>query len=434
MLFKKYLPKSLFGRALLIIMLPIAIMQIAVAYFFFNAHWNQVTANLSNSVAADISVAVQLYKQNPSDDRVMRLDNMLRPKMELSVALEAGDNLPKTTRDAFFSNLDKTLRRALSNSLTDEFWFDTTRYPNHIDIRVAVEEGVLRFIAPRERVFAPTGFVFIFWLITATVLLSLVSIFFIRNQARPIVQLADAADAFGKGQDISDYKPSGASEVRLAGQSFLKMRGRIRRHIEQRTTMLAGVSHDLRTPLTRLKLHHAMQDKSADNEAARQDIKDMESMLDGYLNFARGLSGEDSAITDMKSYLQDIVQKTPAPRPKLIGESGIKASIRPRAIERVIVNLISNAQKYGRMSQVSLQRDNSNIYVIVEDDGPGIPEGRRAEAFKAFQRLDTARNQNIDGVGLGLSIARDITQMHGGALRLDESNMGGLKATIRLPI
>jgi len=160
----------------------------------------------------------------------------------------------------------------------------------------------------------------------------------------------------------------------------------------------------------------------------------MESMLDGYLNFARGLSGEDSAITDMKSYLQDIVQKTPAPRPKLIGESGIKASIRPRAIERVIVNLISNAQKYGSMSRVSLQRDNSNIYVIVEDDGPGIPEGRRAEAFKAFQRLDTARNQNIDGVGLGLSIARDITQMHGGALRLDESNMGGLKATIRLPI
>ena len=220
--------------------------------------------------------------------------------MELSVALAENDTLPLTTRDAFFSNLDKTLRRALANSLSDEFWFDTTRYPNHIDIRVAVDEGVLRFIAARDRVFAPTGFVFIFWLITATVVLSLVSILFIRNQARPISALAAAADAFGRGQDISSYKPSGASEVRLAGQSFLKMRGRIKRHIEQRTTMLAGVSHDLRTPLTRLKLHHAMQKPSEDNDAARQDLRDMESMLDGYLDFARGLTGENANNVDVK--------------------------------------------------------------------------------------------------------------------------------------
>ena len=190
-------------------MLPIVIMQMAVAYFFFNAHWNQVTANLSDSVAADVSVAVQLYKQDPTTERAMRLDMMLRPNMELSVALEENDELPLATRDAFFSNLDKTLRRALANSLSDDFWFDTTRYPNHIDIRVAVDEGVLRFIAARDRVFAPTGFVFIFWLITATVLLSLVSIVFIRNQARPISELADAADAFGRGQDISSINRQG---------------------------------------------------------------------------------------------------------------------------------------------------------------------------------------------------------------------------------
>jgi len=431
--FKAYLPKSLFGRALLIIMLPIAIMQMAVAYFFFNAHWNQVTSHLSDSVAADVSVAVQLYKQDPTEDRAMRLDTMLRPKMELSVALEKNDRLPLTTRDAFFSNLDKTLRGALANSLNDEFWFDTTRYPNHIDIRVAVDEGVLRFIAARDRVFAPTGFVFIFWLITATVLLSLVSILFIRNQARPISQLADAADAFGRGQDISSYKPSGASEVRLAGQSFLKMRGRIRRHIEQRTTMLAGVSHDLRTPLTRLKLHLAMQKESHDNESAKQDLRDMESMLDGYLDFARGLTGESATNIDVKLYIQDIVFKSNFENTDIVCEKDVKASLRAQSFERAITNLISNALKYGTHCRVTITEDDQNTYFKIEDDGPGISPDLREEALKAFQRLDTARNQNIEGVGLGLSIARDITQMHGGNLRLDESDMGGLKAVIRLP-
>lgn len=431
---KSYLPKSLFGRALLIIMLPIAVMQMAVAYFFFNAQWNEVTSNLSDSVAADVSVAVQLYKQSPSVNRAERLDDMLRPKMELSVALEEGDSLPVTTRDSFFSNLDKTLRRSLRNSLTDEFWFDTTRYPNHIDIRVAVDEGVLRFIAARERVFAPTGFVFIFWLITATVLLSLVSILFIRNQAKPITELADAADAFGKGQDISTFKPSGASEVRLAGQSFLKMRGRIRRHIEQRTTMLAGVSHDLRTPLTRLKLHLAMQGKSEENEAARQDIKDMESMLDGYLDFARGLEGEGTITVDLKDFLFGIIAKMPEPRAELTAGEGISADIRSQAMERAVMNLLSNAQKYGQNCHVVLSCNENNVFIAVEDDGPGIPAEKRSEAFKAFQRLDTARNQNIEGVGLGLSIARDIVQIHGGALRLEDSDMGGLKALIRLPV
>ena len=415
-------------------MLPIAIMQMAVAYFFFNAHWDQVTANLSDSVAADVSVAVQLYKQNPTVNRVERLDDMLRPKMELSVALEEGDTLPVTTRDSFFSNLDKTLRRSLGNSLTDEFWFDTTRYPNHIDIRVAVDEGVLRFIAARERVFAPTGFVFIFWLITATVLLSLVSILFIRNQAKPITELADAADAFGKGQDISTYKPSGASEVRLAGQSFLKMRSRIRRHIEQRTIMLAGVSHDLRTPLTRLKLYLALQEKSAENDAARQDIKDMESMLEGYLDFARGLAGEDAEPVSMNIFLADIVAKMPEPKAELLASEDISASIRPQALERAVINLLSNAQKYAQSSRVTLSRNETHIFIAVEDDGPGIPKAKRLEALTAFQRLDTARNQNIEGVGLGLSIARDIAQIHGGILRLEDSEMGGLKALIRLPV
>lgn len=410
-------------------------MQMVVAYFFFNAHWNTVTARLSDSVSGDVSIAVQLYKQDPSVNRTERLDAMLRPKMELSVALEEGDVLPSITRRSFFSALDKTLRRALGNSLEDPFWFDTTRYPNHIDIRVKVDEGVLRFIAPRERVFAATGFVFIFWLLTATILLTWISIRFIRNQARPITELADAADAFGRGQDLANYRPSGASEVRLAGQSFLKMRGRIRRHMEQRTSMLAGVSHDLRTPLTRLKLHLAMQEKSSDTEAARQDILDMESMLDGYLDFARGVAGEESKTVDMGAFLQKALQKTHMESAELITAKGIEASIQPKLLERAIINLLSNAKKYADNHRVSLERDGvNNIRIIVEDDGPGIPEDQRADALKSFHRLDGARNQNVEGVGLGLSIAKDIAQVHGGILRLDDSEMGGLKAIIRLPV
>lgn len=434
MIFKKYLPKSLYGRASMIIILPIVIMQIAVAYFFFNAHWATVTANLSDSVAADVSITVELYRQAPSIERTERLDTMLRPHMELSVALETGDTLPTTTRNSFFSVLDKTLRRSLDNSLEDPFWFDTTRYPNHIDIRVAVDEGVLRFIAARERVFAPTGFVFIFWLITATVLSTVVSIIFIRNQARPITQLANAADAFGKGQDIGDYKPSGASEARRAGYNFLKMRQRIGRHIEQRTILLAGVSHDLRTPLTRLNLYLAMQKNTADNKLARKDIKEMETMLEGYLDFARGLDGETSEPIELATYLQDIASAASKPTPKIILNTEGEASIKPMTLRRAIINLITNAQKYGKDVQLTLEREDGAFLIHVDDNGPGISKDQIQDAFKPFSRLDTARNQNIEGVGLGLSIARDIAQSHGGRLTLGRSKLGGLRATLRLPV
>ena len=430
----KHLPKSLFGRALLIIMLPITIMQIAVVYFFFNLHWDQVTSNLSDSVAADISVAVQLYKQNPTLELVEKLENLLRPKMELSVALELDDELPTIIRSSFFSNLDKTLSRSLNNSVVENFWFDTTKYPNHIDIRVKVNEGVLRFIAARERVFAPLGYVFIFWLVMATILLSLVSIYFIRNQATPISELANAADAFGRGEDKYNFRPSGASEVRLAGQSFLKMRGRIKRHIEQRTIMLAGVSHDLKTPLTRLKLHLSMQHNSEENKAAKQDIKDMESMLEAYLDFARGLEGEALEAINIYNFIQKLVTKMKLTNVQLIAPFEITVSIRPRAMERALMNLIENTQKYAKNCRITLTKSSESLLISIEDDGEGIPKNKRKSAFKAFHRLDISRNQNIEGVGLGLSIARDIAQNHGGSLRLHDSSMGGVKAILRIPI
>ena len=428
---RSILPKSIFWRAFLIIILPIVIMQMVVAWFFFNAHWARVTSNLSDSVAADVAVATQLFKENPTDENAQKLDALLRPDMELSVVLRPNDVLPTASRRSFFSNLDKTLRNSLTEAVDGPFWFDTTRYPNHIDIRVQVDEGVLRFIAARERVFAPTGYVFIFWLITATVVLSLISILFIRRQSDPIKELADAAAAFGKGQDISGFKPRGASEVRMAGQSFLKMRRRIRRHLEQRTLMLAGVSHDLRTPLTRLKLQLAMQDDTEDTRAARRDVDEMEAMLTGYLDFARGMGKEKPQTLRLSDFVETAVGGRPI---EVEGFEERDISIRPLMLKRCLQNLISNALKYGKTCVLSIEESDEFLLISVDDDGPGIPQGKRQDAFKAFQRLDGARNQNTEGVGLGLSISQDIAQLHGGTILLSDSVRGGLRATLRLPL
>jgi len=406
-------------------------MQMVVAWFFFNAHWATVTSNLSDSVAADIAVATQLFREQPTDETAKKLDALLRPDMELSVVLRPADSLPTARRNSFFSNLDRTLRESLTETVDMPFWFDTTRYPNHIDIRVQVDEGVLRFIAARERVFAPTGFVFIFWLITATVVLSLISILFIRRQSDPIRELADAAAAFGKGQDISGFKPRGASEVRMAGQSFLKMRRRLRRHLEQRTLMLAGVSHDLRTPLTRLKLQLAMQDDTEDTRAARRDVDEMEAMLTGYLDFARGMGSEKPQSILLSDFISQTIKARPVEVESLPDQ---EISIRPLMMKRCLENLISNALKYGNRCKLSVENTSDLLLILVEDDGPGIPAEQRQAVFKAFQRLDEARNQNIEGVGLGLSISQDIAQLHGGMIILSDSEMGGLKATLQLPL
>ena len=415
----------------MIIILPIILMQIAVAYIFFNAHWVRVTATLSDSIAAEIAFAVELYEQAPSSERVTRLDELMRPNMELSIDFVSLDQLPETERKSFFSTLDRTLRKAMNKSISDPYWFDTTRYPNHIDIRVKVENGVLRFITTRDRVFAPTGFMFIFWLTATTALLTGISIIFAKNQARPIIELAKAADAFGRGQNIGNFKPTGATEVRLAGQSFLKMRQRLQRHIDQRKAFLAGVSHDLRTPLTRLKLHFAINDDADD--LAESDLIEMEKMLEGYLDFARGTVSEDREphridliISDaLRKYSQDI---------EFTHDSSPIIDLQVTSFTRAINNLVSNGLKYGDQVRVNLTQNDASIIIDIEDDGPGIAEEDRKLAFQPFQRLDGARNQNIEGVGLGLAITRDIIQSYGGRLTLEDSDMGGLKACIRLPL
>lgn len=430
---KDYLPKSLFGRALLIIVLPIALMQIAVTWSFFDAHWETVTKRLSESVAGDVAVAVELYERFPDDRETLREFTMRR--MSLSVVLEPDAELPTSVRSSFFRVLDRTLRRALSQKLENDYWFDTTRYPAYVEIQVKVDEGVLRMVAPRDRVFATTGHIFLIWIVFATVLLTTVSLLYIRNQARPIERLAAAADRFGRGQDAPEFKPTGASEVRQAAQALLDMRDRIQRHVEQRTTLLAGVSHDLRTPLTRMKLQVAMMPDGEERQAMRADIADMESIVEEYLDFARGQGGEEPGPVDLGDLVRaaadgvafDDVAVT------VEAEDDLVLTVRESAIKRCLDNLIANAAAHADTVRVAVRRNGAGAEVDIDDDGPGIPDELREEAFRPFSRLDPARTRNHKGVGLGLAIARDIARGHGGDVTLSASPMGGLRASVRLP-
>ncbi len=433
---RRRLPTSLFGRSLLIIVLPIALMQAAVTWAFFEAHWRTVTAQLSEGLAGDVAWLAQSYKDDPSPQSFKRLADRAEHVMDLSIAIQPGRTLPGRRRSSIFAALDQPLDRAMDDRLDIPYWFDAARYPAYVDIRIGVKGGVMRIIAPRDRAFATRANIFILWLAAATLILTTVAVLFIRNQVRAIERLAEVADAFGRGQEVESFKPYGAREVRQAARAFLAMRERLQRHIEQRTMLLASVSHDLRTPLTRLKLELALKEPSERNEGMKRDLAEMEHMIDEYLAFARGEGGEAVATVSVRDLLEEIAEAA------LRGgaEVGVKAdpdltmNVRPNALRRALSNLVMNAASHGRRLELAAHpRPSGGVDIVVDDDGPGIPAERYEEAFKPFSRLDESRNQNEKGVGLGLAIARDVVRGHGGDVVLDRSPLGGLRATIRLP-
>jgi len=433
---KRQMPKTLFGRSLLIIVLPVAIMQIAVTWVFFDAHWQTVTSRLSEGLAGDIAWAVESYQEDPSPAAFAKLSKRAEDSMGLSVALQPGRKLPVGRRYALFAPIDVSLQHALNERLDAPFWFDTTRYPAFVDVRVAVPGGVLRVLAPRERAFATQGHIFVLWMTVATVLLTAIAILFIRNQVRAIERLANAAEAFGRGGEVAQFKPHGAKEVRRAAAAFLDMRSRIQRHIDQRTTLLASVSHDLRTPLTRLKLALALNEPSKRNDAMKRDLAEMEHMIDEYLAFARGEGGEAVETVALRELIEQVSEgaRRAGAKVSVTADPGLTASVRPNALKRALSNLIMNAAAHGERIEVAASvRHQGGVEIVVDDDGPGIPEAQYEEAFKAFGRLDEARNQNEKGVGLGLAIARDVARGHGGDITLSRSPLGGLRAVVRLP-
>jgi two-component system osmolarity sensor histidine kinase EnvZ len=433
---KQRLPSSLFGRSLLIIVLPIAVMQLAVTWIFFDAHWQTVTSRLSEGLAGDIAWAVDSYEQDPSPASLAHIADRAERSLDLSIVLQPGrTTLPKRERFNYFEAIDRSLDQALSDRLDTPFWFDTTRYPAYVDIRVKVKQGVLRILAPRDRAFATQGHIFVAWMAGATLILTTIAVLFIRNQVRAIERLAEAAEAFGRGGE-AELKPHGAREVRQAAQAFLDMRERLQRHIEQRTALLASVSHDLRTPLTRLKLELALAEPSPRLEEMKLDLAEMEHMIDEYLAFARGQGGESVETVGVLGLIEEVSEgaKRAGAQVSVQIDPALTTSVRPNAFKRAISNLVMNAAVHGERVEVAAHAGaGGGVEIMVDDNGPGIPPDRYEEAFKPFSRLDEARNQNEKGVGLGLAIARDVARGHGGDVTLDRSPMGGLRATVRLP-
>jgi two-component system, OmpR family, osmolarity sensor histidine kinase EnvZ len=433
---KPWLPTSLFGRSLLIIVLPVAMMQIAVTWIFFDAHWQVVTSRLSQGLAGDIAWVVDSYQADPSPAALTKLADRAERSLSLSVAYQDGETLPTSRHNSLFAPIDRSLRRALANRLDQPFWFDTTRYPAYVDIRVQVKGGILRIIAPRDRAFATQGHIFILWMTVATVILTAVSIVFIRNQVRAIERLADAADAFGRGAEVPEFQPHGAREVRKAAYAFLAMKARIQRHIDQRTILLASVSHDLRTPLTRLKLEVALAEPGSRIQAIKSDLDEMEYMIDEYLAFARGEGGEAMETVGLLGLIEEVSLSAERAGAKVSVEAddALSVNVRPSAFKRALSNLVMNAAAHADHVAVAARAcPTGGVEIMVDDDGPGIPADHYEEAFKPFSRLDASRNQNEKGVGLGLAIARDVARGLGGDVMLEPSPMGGLRAVVRLP-
>ena len=430
-----WLPKGLFQRALLIVVLPMVLLQSVVAYFFMERHWQQVTMRLSASVVSDIATIVDLYEINPSQQNFENLARIARLRQGHALELLPKQSLPPAQDKPFFSFLDTLLSKELSRQIKKPYWIDTIGKSRFVEIRVQLQDHVLRVITHRNQAYISNSHIFIVWMVGAALVLLAVAIAFLRGQIRPIIRLARAAEAFGKGRD-PDFQPHGAREVRRAGLAFIEMRERIERAIEQRTAMLSGVSHDLRTILTRFKLSLAFLPNSAEVADLRDDVNEMQRMLEAYLEFARGAAGESAVATDVQAMLESIRSGGErVGKSMTIAFSGSpQAVVRPDAFKRLLANLIGNAQRYGERVEVSAVHSNDSLEVLVDDDGPGIPAESYEEVFRPFFRLDAARNQDEGGTGLGLAIARDIARIHGGDVYLEKSPLGGLRARLRVPV
>ncbi len=430
------LPKGLFPRALLIVILPMLILQSVIAYFFMERHWQTVTYRLSAAVVHDIGAVIDIHQANPDAKSVGGLSDLAKQRFGFDIEFLPIRELPPPTRKPFFTLLDAALSRELATQIGKPFWIDTVGNSNFIEIRVLLDGGALRVIARRNSVYASNTDIFIMWMVGTSLVLIGLAIAFLRNQIRPILRLARAAQDFGKGRE-ADFRPHGAREVRQAAYAFAEMKRRIERSIEQRTAMLNGVSHDLRTILTRFKLSLAMMGDGRETEEMRGDIDEMQRMLEGYLAFARGDAGEAASPTNMRAMLEEL--KADAERHG--HETGIQYNgdstvvVRADAFKRCLANLVGNAQKHGRRIALTASRDHRFFTAHIDDDGPGVPADMREDVFRPFFRLDEARNQNDEGgTGLGLAIARDIARSHGGDIVLGQSPLGGLRATVRVPV
>lgn len=424
-------PRGLYPRSVLMVVLPVILLLTAVTYIFYDSHWRHTSRKLSQTLASEIEFMVGLRDRYPDQFDMLRAD--ARDAMQLDVTVLPSSRLPTEQKQLFFTALDEILSRELDVSLDQPFWFDISGYGETVEIQVQDGPDVLRFIAERDRTFSTTGHIFIVWVIGATGILVALALGFLRNQVRSILRLTEAAKAYGRGRDTHEYRPSGATEIRDAARAVMDMRTRLTTFAEERTAMLAGISHDLRTPLTRLKLQLAMMEPSAEIEDARKDLTEMSAMLDEYLAFASGKEGEQPVEFRFDDLVRDVVASLGA-EATIRRIDAVTLIGRPGLVRRAVSNLISNGQGFADKVEIDVIKGPHMAELIVDDDGPGIPEEQRSDAFKPFHRLDASRNQNVPGTGLGLSLARDTARQHGGDIRLEDSPLGGLRVRLRLPV
>jgi two-component system, OmpR family, osmolarity sensor histidine kinase EnvZ len=434
----RMVPRSLFSRSLLIVLMPLLILQAVLAYIFYERHWDSVTRWLASGFAGEVGLVVELLEAAPTAAAKSRVLDLARDHLDFAISLEPDGVLH---REPATTALDRRLALTFAGELDRPFAIDTrpVAQPRQIAIYVQLKDGLLRVLAPRKRVDSTTTQVFIGWMIGMSALLLALAIYFMNRQVQPILRLARAVDQFGKGRDVGDFKLDGPTEIRQAGAAFNLMRKRILRHIGQRTEMLAAVSHDLRTPLTRMRLELEMladgQAQQSDLEGLRADLDEMVNVVDGYLAFARGEGQEAIVATDLGSLLQEVAQRASAGRsPVLVElESPVTLPLRPVAMRRCLTNLVQNAVRHARWVGIRVAAQGDHVWIAIDDDGPGIPADQREAVFKPFYRLEASRNPSTGGVGLGLTIARDIVLGHGGDIELTEAPEGGLRVLVRLP-
>jgi two-component system osmolarity sensor histidine kinase EnvZ len=432
-------PKGLYARALIIIIAPIVILLSILTYLFLDRHYKNVTGRLSTATAQNISMLVATYEwvRGKGPAELDRLSDMARDQLNLTVRFVPDEDLPITRSKPFFDFADRYLSGEIRRRIKRPYWIDTVGSSGHIEIRVKLDGAVMRVLAPRAQVAPSNTHQFLVLMGVSAAALLTVAILFLRNQIRAILALADAADRFGRGRPApAGFRIRGAREVRLAAQAFLDMRDRIERHVEQRTIMLAGVSHDLRTVLTRFRLQLAMM-RAPQVEDLKRDVDEMQQMLEDYMAFAKGDAGETTRRVNVKRVLEEVQASASGPGKTVkldVRQDPLIAALRRNGFKRAIVNLTTNASRYADLISIRALRSRGWLTITVEDNGPGIPPDKREEVFRPFHSLDTARNQNKKSSGLGLAIARDIIRGHGGEITLSESVLGGLKAVIRIPV
>ena len=428
---KKILPKRLFYRSLIIVATPIILLQIIITVVFFDSLWIKANKGMTRSLVSEVKTLYEIYETDQtSNEEILDIYNK---NFDFVVRFKKNEIFPTIIPERWYSPMDRSLRRELKSAFPSSYWFDTTSYKETVYLKIKYKNGFLQIFFPKDKIAPSSARIFALWITFPGLLLIFIAIVFLKNQTRPIINLAKAAEKFGKGEYIKEFRPSGAREIRQAAYEFDKMRKRISVHLKQRSEMLSGISHDLRTPLTRLKLQLALLKQQDLAKKMSDDIEEMERMLNEYLEFSRNQRSEDTEIIDIENLITEIISKYDNKKINTHLEKNIKISMRKNSIKRCLINLIDNGLSYGKNVEILTKKTIKDALIFIDDNGPGIPEKEYENVLKPFYRIDKSRGQNKSGVGLGLSIANDIIRSHGGNISLEKSPLNGLRVKISLP-